>query len=274
MPIVDLNGHAMYYEVHGEGEAALCMTGWGTYCHGHEGGLARGLTDRYSVIVFDHRGLCESGDDLRVSPSMKLYAQDAAALLDHLGVKKAHIIGLVGMGACIGQELAIARPDLVRSLTNMGAWCYVDKYLHDQLDFLRTVHRDLGFLAFQLLVTLLSFDPDFYEANKDRLLGPDKGWKDLNGRYEAHSRLIDACLSHHSQERLAQIEAPALVIHAGLDQVTGPRLTVPIEEGIPGARGVMLEDAYHVLAGREMKKRFCDILLGFLDDVDAGQVAA
>jgi pimeloyl-ACP methyl ester carboxylesterase len=274
MPITEINGHDMYYEVHGEGDPALCMTGWGTYCHGNEGGLARGLTDRYSVVVFDHRGIGDSNDDLSVGPTMKLYSDDACGLLDHLGMTNAHVIGLVGMGACIGQEMAIGRPDLVRSLTNMGAWCSVDTYLHDQLDFMRTVHRDLGFLAFQQLVTIQSFDPVFYNANRDRLLGPDKGWADLKDNYEAHSRLIDACLSHDSKDRLGQISAPALIVHAAFDQVTGPRTTLPIEHGIKGARGVMLEDAFHVIAGREMKIKFCDVLLNFLADVDAGRIAA
>ncbi len=274
MPLLQLNGHDMYYEVHGSGPPALCMTGWGTYCHGNEGGLSRGLTDRYSVVVFDHRGLASSGDDLSVEPTMRLYAQDAAALLDHLDMADAHVVGLVGMGACIGQELAISRPDLVRSLTNMGAWCRVDEYLYDQLDFMRVVHRDLGFLAFQQLVTIQSFDPEFYMRNKDRLLGPGKGWADLEGNFQAHSRLIDACLSHHSEERLENVTAPALVIHAALDQVTGPRTTMPIERALPNARGVTIEDAYHVIAGKELKMRFCDILFGFLDDVEAGRAAA
>ena len=115
MPVATINGHQMYYEVHGSGPPALCMGGWGTYCHGGERHLARGLTDRYSVAIFDHRGIGDSDDDASVEPTMRLYAGDVAGLLDHLGWKGVHIVGLVGMGACIGQELAIARPDLVRS---------------------------------------------------------------------------------------------------------------------------------------------------------------
>ncbi len=34
MPILEINNHKMYFEVHGEGPPALCMGGWGTYCHG------------------------------------------------------------------------------------------------------------------------------------------------------------------------------------------------------------------------------------------------
>jgi len=41
---------------------------------------------------------------------------------------------MVGMGACIGQELAYARPDLARSLVMTGTWAYADPIMVDQLD--------------------------------------------------------------------------------------------------------------------------------------------
>ena len=134
----------------------------------------------------------------------------------------------------------------------------------DQLEMFRWLHRDAGFFAFQKAVTLMSFDPDFYNANKTRLLGPAGGWNELNGRYPAHSRLIDACIAYESRSRLGQIKCPALIIHAGQDQVTSPRVTRPIEQGIPNAVGVMMEDVAHVVAGRDQKRRFCEILLPFL----------
>jgi pimeloyl-ACP methyl ester carboxylesterase len=259
----------MYYEVHGEGPPALCMGGWGTYCHGGHHHLARGLTDRYSVLIFDHRGLGESGDDLFVAPSMRLYADDVAGLIDTLGHGPAHVVGLVGMGACIGQELAINRPDLVRSLINMNTWARPDALLAHQLEVLRDTHRVMGWAAFQKLVCLWSFDEAFYLANHQRLLGPGGPWRELNGRYGAHVRLIEACLGHDTAGRLQRIAAPALIVHCPLDIVTGPRLTRPIEAAIPGARGHVLEGAAHVVAGREMRRRFSELVLGFLEEVDA-----
>jgi 3-oxoadipate enol-lactonase len=269
VPIATINGHAMYYEIHGSGPPALCSGGWGTFCHGEERHLARGLTERYSVLIFDHRGIGESGDDLSVEPTMSLYAGDVAGLLDHLGWCDVHVIGLVGMGACIGQELAIARPDLVRSMVNMGTWAKPDAMFQHQMETLRDVHREAGWEAFQKLVCLWSFDEDYYLANHHRLLGPNGPWRELRGRFPAHERLIRSCLSHDVTGRLDQITAPALIIHCPLDTVTGPRLTRPIEEGIPGARGFVLDGAAHVVAGREMKARFADLLLGFLAEVDA-----
>ena len=63
MPVAQINNHQMYYEIHGEGEPAVCMGGWGTYCHRDGRSLARGLTDHYKVLVFDYRGISESSDD-------------------------------------------------------------------------------------------------------------------------------------------------------------------------------------------------------------------
>jgi hypothetical protein len=65
------------------------------------------------------------------------------------------------------------------------------------------------------------------------------------------------------------IRAPTLIIHLPLDQVNGPRLTIPLEKGIPNARGAVLEGAAHVVAGKALRNRYFDILLGFLDDIDA-----
>ena len=90
MPRAAINGHDMYYEIHGPRTAsgaagglagsepglALCMGGWGTYCHGGERHLARGLTDRYRVLIIDYRGIGESTDDLSRPPAMALHAAD------------------------------------------------------------------------------------------------------------------------------------------------------------------------------------------------------
>ncbi|MGR8921173.1 MAG: alpha/beta fold hydrolase, partial [Gammaproteobacteria bacterium] len=113
MPVAEINGHRMYYELHGSGEPLVCVGGWGTFCHGATGNLARGLTDRYEVLIVDYRGIGESEDDLDVPPSIALHAADIVGLLDRLGWRSVHFVGLVGMGACIAQEVALTRPELV-----------------------------------------------------------------------------------------------------------------------------------------------------------------
>ncbi|MGR8920072.1 MAG: alpha/beta fold hydrolase, partial [Gammaproteobacteria bacterium] len=155
-------------------------------------------------------------------------------------------------------------PELVRSMVNMGCWVKMDPLLEDQLRMFVTVHREAGFLEFQRLVVMMSFLPEYYNAHAHRLLGPDGAWKELNGRLLTHERLVEACIGHDTSTRLGEIAAPALVVHAGQDMVTGPRTTLPLERGLPNAEGVLMEDVAHVVAGRSQKIRFCEILFDFL----------
>ncbi|MFH6786948.1 MULTISPECIES: alpha/beta fold hydrolase [Methylobacterium] len=264
MPSATINGHRMHYEVHGTGEPVILSGGWGTFCHGGERHLPQGLAERYSVVIFDHRGIGESDDDLAVPATTALYAEDVIGLSQHLGIERAHLVGLIGMGACIMQEVAIRRPELARSMVNTGAWIAVDRFLADQLRMLLDVHAESGFLTFQKVVSLLSFEPDYYARTIDRLLGEHGVWSELNGRVPAHARLIEACLNHDARDRAGAIRAPTLVQHAGLDQVTGPRTTKPIEAAIPNAEGLDMPLAAHVIAGSKRKAEFADALLGFL----------
>jgi len=266
MPVAFLNDHDMYYEIHGNGDPLVCTGGWGTYCHGKETHLPRGLTDQYAVIIFDHRGLCSSTDNTHIPATTRLYAEDVIALLEHLNTGPVHMVGIVGIGACIGQELALLRPDLVRSLVNSGTWACVDTYFKAQLELWRRVHKELGFYAFQQMVVLASFAPTFYNANRHKLLGPEGGWADLRDNFTAHDRFTEASLNHDTMDRLDQIKAPTLVFHYGRDLITPPYLSIPVEKGIPGARGVTIEEAYHVVTGKTLKKKFCNILLDFLSN--------
>ena len=93
MPIAEINTHQMYYELHGDGDPAICIGGWGTFCHGGERHLARGLIDEYTVLTIDYRGIGESSDDLSIEPSIELHADDVIGLFEHLSWRNVHIIG-------------------------------------------------------------------------------------------------------------------------------------------------------------------------------------
>ena len=264
MPQLPVNGHTMHYEVHGTGEPVFCSGGWGTFCHGNAGHLPAGLTDRYSVIVFDHRGIGQSDDDPAVPATTRLYAEDVIGLAAALGIARAHFAGIIGIGACIFQQVALAAPGLVRSLVNTGCWARPDTRFRDQLGFWLDVHDRMGFAAFQRMVVMEGFDAGFYARYKERLLGPGGAWSDLDGHITTHRRLTEAALSHDTLDGLSAISAPALVMHNGRDAITPPRLTLPVEQGIPGASGHWLPEAAHVATGREERESFSSAILAFL----------
>lgn len=149
-----------------------------------------------------------------------------------------------------------------------GTWARCDQMWADQLELFRRIHVRDGFESFQMMAATYSFPPDFYDLNRARILGIEGAWKDLNGRAEAHGRLVEACITHDTLDRLQLISCPTLVLHAHADVITGPRLTKPLQEAIPNARGYDWEDAAHVIAGKEQKARFDDIIMGFLREVE------
>ena len=151
-----------------------------------------------------------------------------------------------------------------------GTWATADDPMfRDQLDGLRRAHLEAGFEAFQLLVASFSFAPAYYNAHRDRLIGPDGAWGALRGRAVEHSRLVDACLSHDVLDRLDRIACPTFVVHAGMDVITRPDMTEVLEDRIPGATGHHWDELAHVVAGKEQKIEFDRLLSDFYDGIPA-----
>ena len=263
------DGASIYYEVHGGGDPVLCVGGWGSFCHGATGGLPFGLLERHQVVIMDYRGLGQSTDNYDSPATMSLYADDAIAVLDTLGLTNVHLLGMVGLGACICQDIALRRPELARSLVNTGAWCKPETLLIEQLNLFVDVHRAAGWAIFQRLVCAMSFEPGYFNKNAKRLIGPEGPWRELIGRQEAHQRFVDASVIYDRYDDLKSVRTPALIFHAPLDMVTSPRVTGPIEEALPHATGITMENAAHVIAGKEMRTLFSSHLFAFYDGLSA-----
>ena len=57
------------------------------------------------------------------------------------------------------------------------------------------------------------------------------------------------------------------MIHSHMDTVTSPRMTRPIQEGIPNAEGIDLLEVAHVVAGKKQKIQFNEIVMDWLGRV-------
>jgi len=109
------------YERAGSGAPLLMIMGMsGTALHWSEPFL-QALGTRFETIVYDHRGVGASSR-LEGPVTIAELAGDAAALLDALQIESAHVLG-ISMGGMVAQELVLARPDLVRTLTIGCSWC-------------------------------------------------------------------------------------------------------------------------------------------------------
>jgi pimeloyl-ACP methyl ester carboxylesterase len=114
MDRAEVNGVELEYEVYGAGEPVLLIDMLIADCFVPllpEPALAH----RYQLIRYHKRGWVGS---THTPPPVSIaeHAGDAAALLDHLGVRRAHIAGH-STGASIGAQLALDHPDKVHTLT-------------------------------------------------------------------------------------------------------------------------------------------------------------
>lgn len=115
------NGLEMYYEIHNAGAGGLpVLLLHGAYMWAQAWGpLLAGLASRYTVIVPDQQAHGRTGDIDRPITYPAL-ADDAAALLAHLGIERAHVVGY-SMGGAAAIQAAIRHPELVEKLVAMSA---------------------------------------------------------------------------------------------------------------------------------------------------------
>lgn len=113
MQLARVNGVALEYEVTGSGEPVLLISP--VVADGFLPLVSeRALAARYQLITYHKRGWAGS---THTPPPVSIadHAADAAGLLEHLGVSRAHVAGH-SSGAAVGLQLALDHPDTVHSL--------------------------------------------------------------------------------------------------------------------------------------------------------------
>lgn len=199
------------------------------------GALASGLAEHYHVISYNHRGI---GDSERGGGpvSMAGLASDAAAVLDAVGVRGAHVLGW-SLGSAVAQELALAHPGLVRSLVLWATWPALDGFQACGLGALRYPWTT-GNVPVAMASLGLAFSPELLNS-------PDFGlmmqqmipmFPHTESQVRAVAEQWDANLAHDTTERLPSISAPTLVLGGEQDLLTPVWQCRKVAELIPGAR--------------------------------------
>lgn len=237
MPTATLNGLSFHYERAGAGSPLLFISGTGGDLRVTPNVFASPLAKAFDLVAYDQRGLGQT-DKPDVPYSMADYADDAAALLDHVGWDEALVLG-VSFGGMVAQELALRHPRrvsrLVLACTSPGGAGGASYPFH-QIEHLKgeerarfllpisDVRRDAAWAAahpaeYAKLIEMSAADPFAGEA----------------GRAEGAHRQLEAREKHDTWDRLPQIACPVLVAAGRHDGVALPAAQEKMAGRIPGA---------------------------------------
>jgi pimeloyl-ACP methyl ester carboxylesterase len=200
--------------------------------------------ERFRVIAPDNRGAGESTqvDEPVTTEDMAL---DMMALMDSLGIDKAHIIGR-SMGGAVAQHIAIRAPERVASLVMCASFAKLDPFGARVLSNMREVLEITGSWATHARHSVRNFvSAEFFDANPERVKAIEAligGERRLPACY---IRQNQACLAHDTLARLHDIQCPTLVMSGGVDPICPPVCARWMVEGIRGAESVVFEDSSH-----------------------------
>jgi pimeloyl-ACP methyl ester carboxylesterase len=244
MPTTRANGIEIYYEVHGEGPPLLLIMGLGANATAWWKQVPV-FSERYRVIAFDNRGAGRS--EKPVQPyTIAQMADDAAALMDALGVPSSHVFGM-SLGGMIAQEYALRYPERVQSLVLGGTTPGGPRAVRagaEVLAFFATVGTMTREMAIERGMSLLYSD-SFIEANREALLQRALELAALMAPPHALQRQLMAALSFNAFDRLGRIEAPSLVLSGTADKIVPHANSALLVQGIGGSRLVEFHGAGH-----------------------------
>jgi len=114
MSITVINAVKLYWEINGQAGDPLVLVhgGWGDHHTWDQ--IAPALARSFRVLTYDRRGHSQS-ERLTAQGSIREDVADLAALIEHLGLAPAHILGN-SFGGSIVLRLAVERPDMFRSM--------------------------------------------------------------------------------------------------------------------------------------------------------------
>ena len=261
MPVFSHNGCNLYYEEHGQGAPVLLVHGLGSSTRDWELQIPV-LSQYFRVIAFDVRGHGQSSKP-RERYNIKGFADDTAALIEHLNLPYVHLVG-ISMGGMIGFQLAVDHPQLLKSLCIVNSapevkaktpreyWEIAKRWTLARVLGLETIAKALGKLLFP--------KPEQAELRKKM----EERWPQNDKR--AYLSSLSAIIGWGVREHLSRINCPTLVIAADRDYTPVALKQTYVDE-MQNARLLVIEDSRHATP-LDQPEHFNCSLLTFLNEVE------
>lgn len=237
---VDLRGHQIYnYEWDRDGEAVVLLHGGLSKTSSWDYLMVPPLEDEFHVFAYDRTAHGFTGDQPG-SLHFEFQAQEAIAYLEDVVKEPAHLIGYSD-GGIIALMVAIARPDLVKSIVAIGANYHYSAPLSD---FAEAFVSEDDQAEYNLI------SPDAPHTLLEKIIRMNQIWKT-----EPNISLTD----------IASIQCPVLVM-AGDDDVIKHEHTISLYENLSLGQLAIIPGTSHGLV-KEKPVLMIAIIMQFLEDL-------
>jgi pimeloyl-ACP methyl ester carboxylesterase len=213
------------------------------------------LSQHYHTIIFDCRGTGDSSKP-RDGYTVQQFAQDGIALLSHLKISRCHVVGFA-LGGQIVQAMAIARPDLVATLTMAAAGPGSKNLSGGPRDLSPEAAREIREMGFEQYIKShinnggMAFDPAFYREHRALATAlADALWSGQSTveqfRYHEEARLTWDAVA-----KAPAVKVPTLIL-CGADDDVNRRGSTPVGtarrlgELVPGAELALVPGVRHM----------------------------
>ncbi|MFN0304453.1 MAG: alpha/beta fold hydrolase [Burkholderiales bacterium] len=258
MPLAQVNGTEIWYEVKGTGEPIILLPGLGLD-HGYYRIGEPLLRQEMKTIVVDPRGIGQSRKDApdKVHYTPELWADDFAALVDQQGLAPVHVLGS-SLGGCMAMSFADRHPKLVKSLICVGAFSELDRALYMNFNLRKKIIARCG-MGEEIadFMGLFTMSREYLES--------DAGYQVMQGNQvllknnspELYRAFLDSILwwgrKLPGQEstplfttRLKGFRCPTLVVSADNDYFIPAKFSRIIADNVPGAQYIEVSGGGHI----------------------------
>jgi pimeloyl-ACP methyl ester carboxylesterase len=244
--VARIGGREVYYEVHGDAEPPLlCVMGLGSDVSGWRLQVPA-WSRRFRTIVFDNRDVGRSS--YADAPyDVSDLAGDTLQLADALELERFHLVG-ISLGGAIAQEVALAAPARVRTLTLIVSFGGGGAWARERARVERAISARLSDAELLDQMLLLTLSERVYErpGHIQQLRAQIGSYPYPQGR-AGFLRQLDAAARHEARDRLGSLALPVHAIAAEQDILVGAWKSRELASLIPGVRLSVIEGAGHAV---------------------------
>lgn len=201
------------------------------------------FSKRYRCVAFDHRGAGDS-DKPKDGYTTAALARDVIALMDKLGIDKAHVAG-TSTGGCVLQNLAIDHPERLRCAIFSNTWVKADEYITRVQMTRKRIALSYGPEEYVKVSSLFTSGAMQFRYDFDKVMELERRALATVASVDVLAQRLDMTLTHDRSADLDKIRAPSLVIGTVDDATVPSYQSEDLHNAVAGSRLLIVEEGGH-----------------------------